>query len=314
MEPPLGLNFMTRNFILSLICCTLASTVSAQPDAWKLTDAQRAEMNAMITNINRSSLDWRAAVMRHMLMEANFFAGRLHLPVSYPVQVSDITYDHIPRPWFSVIHVTHPPYFPVSVFGTNIYNASVPRDQRLRALEIGTYGVIETTNFEFDFYSGKVRQIIRLSAHNVERYANNLDALIGKPSLIDTNGAYQLAIQWLTAVDMDMTAIDRLKWTINQLRYQGRGATNYATLPLYYVDFGNKHFPANGNLHSFDEPQVSVEILGTTKELQNLTINDLSLSRRPLLLITNALDLVRMPNPTLKHLQKIKTQTNSPSP
>jgi hypothetical protein len=104
----------------------------------------------------------------------------------------------------------------------------------------------------------------------VERYAHNLDALIGKPSLIDTNGAYQLATQWLAAVDVDMAAVGKLKWTVNQLHYKAKGATNYVTLPLYYVDFGNEHYPASGNLQAFDEPLVSVEVLGTTKELQDL--------------------------------------------
>jgi hypothetical protein len=69
-----------------------------------------------------------------------------------------------------------------------------------------------------------------------------------------------------------------------------------------------------GNLHAFDEPLVSVEVLGTTKELQELRINDkvnnTSFSHRPPLLITNALDLIRTPNPPVKQLQR--PATNSP--
>ncbi len=111
-----------------------------------------------------------------------------------------------------------------------------------------------------------------------------------------------------------MTAMGKLKWTVNQLHYRASGATNYVTLPLYYVDFGNKHCKAAGpNLKDFDETLVSVEVLGTTKELQELMINDVSLSRRPLLLITNALDLVRTPNPPMEHFEKpFQTKTNSP--
>ena len=48
---------------------------------------------------------------------------------------------------------------------------------------------------------------------------------------------------------------------------------------------------------------VRVEILGTTKELQDITINDGTLLRRPLLLITNALDLVRMHDPPAETVQ-----------
>ena len=269
----------------------------------------------MITNINFPSLAWRASVMQMMVQEANWAADRLHLPTKHPIQISDVVYDYIPRPWFSVIHDTQPPYLPVSVFGTNIFNSSIPRDARLRALEIGPTGQIETTNFGFYFYAGKLRGVMCLSAHEVERYARDLDQLVGQPSLLDTNGAYQLATQWLAAVDMDMAALNKQKWVVHQLRYLPRESINSVLLPLYYVDFGNKHFPASGNLHAFDEPLVSVEVLGTTRELQDLTINDPSFSRRALLLITNTLDLVRRPNPPMKRLQSpLGIQTNSASP
>jgi hypothetical protein len=59
-----------------------------------------------------------------------------------------------------------------------------------------------------------------------------------------------------------------------------------------------------------NKPAVEMEILGTTKTLQELRINDLSFSRRPLLLITNALDLLRASNPSTLQLQHSKT--NSP--
>jgi hypothetical protein len=303
---------MIRHLVFLFACCLLAQSVLAQPDTWKFTSAQNQEMNDMVTNINLPSLTWRAAVIQRMVQEANWTADRLHLPTKYPIQIRDVVYDYIPRPWFSVIHATEPPYLPVSVYGTNIFNPSIPRDARLRALEFGPMGQIETTNFGFYFYAGKLRRVMRLSAHEVERYARDLDQLVGQPSIIDNNGAYQLATQWLAAVDMDMAALNKQKWVVHQLRYLPREATNSVLLPLYYVDFGNKHFPASGNLHAFDEPLVSVEILGTTKELQDLTINDPSFSRRPLLLITNALDLVQRPNPLVKRLQApLGIQTNS---
>ncbi|MBU6408841.1 MAG: hypothetical protein KGR98_00510, partial [Verrucomicrobia bacterium] len=218
-------------------------------------------------------------------------------------------------PWFCHIEGTN--HFPVSTFGTNIYDAHIPREARLRALEFGPKGYIETTNFQFGFYNGTLSHVMRLSAHQVERYANNLDGLVGKPSLIDTNGAYQFATQWLAAVDVDVVDLNKLKWDVHQLRYLPRHATNSVLLPIYYVDFGNKHYPAIGNLQAFDAPLVSVEVLGTTKELQDLRINvnDLSLSRRPLLLITNALDLIRAPNPPTEQLKKAPSlQTNSVRP
>ena len=150
-----------------------------------------------------------------------------------------------------------------------------------------------------------------MSEHAVEYYARNLDELVGKPSLIDTNGAYQLATQWLAAVDVDVAALEKASGplikgghSINQLHYLVQGATNAVTLPLFYVDFGSKHYPASDNLKAFDKPLVSVEVLGTMKELQELEINDPSFSHRPLLLITNALDLICTPDPPVKHLER----------
>ena len=311
---------MIRKLVILFVYCTIAQTVLAQSNAWALTDAQKAEIAAMMATINHPSLAWRAAVTQKMLAEASYFADRLKLPTPHPIRMTDIPsiqypYLGISPPWFSVIHETNPPYWPVSFFGSNIYNASIPREERLRTLKIGANGTFETTNFVFYFADGKLREITHLSEPQVERYAHDLDQLVGKPSLIETNSAHQLATQWLAAVEMDMAGIEQLKWTVHQLHYKALGATNYVTLPLYYVHFGNKHFSASGNLHAFDEPLVSVEILGTTKELQDITINDPSFSRRPLLLITNAIDLVRRPNPPVKRLQSpLGIQTNSPSP
>ncbi len=300
---------MTRNLVLALIYCVLARTVSAQPGNSEFTDAQKVEMYAMAESVNLPSLAWRAAAMRQMVTEANFFTDRLSLPAGHPIQTGDVVYDYIPRPWFCVIRGTN---FPVSVFGTNIYNASIPREARLRALEFGLLGQIETTNFEFGFYNGTLCHVMRLSAPQVERYALDLDPLVGKPSLIDQAEAHELATQWLAAVDVDMPALAQLTWTVHQLRYLPQGATNAVVLPLYYVDFNYRDASTRGRLLSMGEPPVSVEILGTTKELQDLKINDLSFSRRPLLLITNAVDLARTPNPLMKQLQSTPSvQTNS---
>ncbi|MDE3068069.1 MAG: hypothetical protein KGJ60_11030 [Verrucomicrobiota bacterium] len=306
---------MIKRFAISVACYALALAALAHSDDWKFTAGQKLEMNGMVTSINLPSLAWRAAVIQRMIAEANFFVDRLHLPVPRPMQVTDIVSDYVPRPWFCIIEATNPPYLPASIFGTNIYNAAIPRELRLRALEFGVKGQFETTNFEFGFYDGKLCHVMRLDAPEVERYALRLDDLVGKPSLIDTNGAYRLATRWLADLGVDMTGLNELRWTVNQLHYLPRGASNAVTLPIYYVDFNYLHAPANKRLLSMGEPAISVEILGATKELQNLIINDLSLSRRPLLLITNALDLIRTPNPPLKQLQPARSiQTNSASP
>jgi hypothetical protein len=289
---------MIKYLFLSLACCFFTQLAWADSD---LTSAQYTERLAMVTNVNHAGLGWPAAVIPQMLAEANWVTHRLKLPTSYPIQMTDIKDNFIGAPWFRVLHGTN--RFPDTIFGAHIFDSNIPREARISALKIGIGGRFATTNFDFGFESGKLCRITRMSEPDVEYYAHDLDKLVGQPSLIDTNGAYQLATQWLAAVDVDMAALNKLKWTVNQLHYLARGATNYATLPLYYVDFGNIHHPASGNLHAFDKPLISVEILGTTKEPQNLMINDFSLSRRPLLLVTNVLDMIRATNPSVKYFE-----------
>jgi hypothetical protein len=278
---------------------------------YELTGSQNAEMLALVTNINHGGLAFRAVLVTRMLEEANWAADRLKHPTKRPIQALDIQDDYISPPGFSVLHGTN--RFPDTVYGNKIFNSDIPREARLRALKVGLSGRIDTANFEFGFGEGRLLHVLRLGAPNEERYANHLDDLVGKPSLINDAQAHELATQWLAAVEVDMTALGKLKWTVNQLHYLPNGATNAETLPLYYVDFGNKHYPANGNLKAFDKPLVSVEILGTTKELQEYTIAyDPDISRRPLLLVTNVADLARLPHPQLKNFNRfLFVQTNS---
>ncbi len=295
-----------RQIFVLLIYCICAQVACAQT---RLTKAQMREMyDGMVPETGRSTLAYRAAVLQKMLGEANYFASRLKLPTPHPIQMKDINmrYTWVASMWDSVIRETSPPYDPISVFGTNIYNSNIPREARLRALKIGADGGIETSNFVFTFHGppGRLSKVMRISEHSIERYARDLDQLVGKPSLINDAQAHQLATQWLAAVDIDVGALEKQKWTVNQLHYLAEGATNAVALPIYYVDFGAIHY-TNGpeNHKEFDVPMVHVEILGTTKELQEIHISDATLLRRPLLLITNALDLVRMHDPVVKRMK-----------
>jgi hypothetical protein len=298
-----------NKFVLAFTgCFALVAALEAQPARFQIKPSDKQEALMVISNINHPSLAFRREVISRMLEEANYFAERLKLPTPHPIQMTDIRYTFVSPPWYCVINETEFPYWPATIFTNKIFDSSIPREQRLRAIKFGVRGTIETTNFFFSFERGRLWEVERLSEHEVKRYAHNLDDLVGKPSLIDTNGAYQLATQWLASVNVDVTALERqFPHSVNQLHYQPRGATNAVVLPLYYVDFGLNP------IHR-DSP-VEVEILGTTKELQELIINDLSFSRRPLMPITNALELIRTPNPPKKRLQPMpNVQTNSAVP
>jgi hypothetical protein len=290
---------MKKNLIGLFICCLLAQKVLA----YELTGAENAERLELTKAINHRSLALTDTTMQQMLTEANFAANRLKLPTHYPIVVPDICNHFIVMDWLNVLHTTNQlidPRFPDTIYGAHIFDATIPRASRLHALKFGLFGYIANTNFQFGFAQGRLIHIERLSDPSTEYYAHDLNKLVGQPSLIDTNGAYQLATQWLAAVDVDMTRLEKLKWTVNQLHYRSRGATNSVTLPLYYIDFGGKHYPASGNLVASDEPLLTVEVLGTTKQLQELRINDVSFCQRPLLIITNAFDLIETPSKSMQ--------------
>ena len=255
----------------------------------------RRENTAMTAAFNHSTLAYRATVLNMMLGEVNYFAARLSL--QRPIKMTDLAfpYPRVGLPWFSIFRKQYPPYhqnFPETIFTNNIYDTNIPRETRLRAVTIGISGMFGTTNCLFCFNQGRLLEVMRMSGPDEERYSRNLADLVGKPSLITQVQAYELATQWLAAVDVDMAKLSHLKWTVNQMHYATRGMTNKVDLPLYYVDFNYKNPSESSNLLSMGQPPVSVEVLGTTKELQDLKVNDLTFSRRPVLLITNGFDLV----------------------
>jgi hypothetical protein len=299
-------------FVIAVVCCARAATVSAQivvhdphyPHI-KPTDPRLENWHAMQAETHDTRA-WRAAVLQLMLSEANWASDQLHLPIPHPIRASDLIDGGATAPWASTV---------INPWKTNLPNADIPPKTLLRALGFGVgMGKIDTTNFTFGFGAGKLTYIMRLNVPDAERYAQ----LVGKPSLINDAQAHQLALQWLAALDVDMAKLAKLKWSVGQMPYRPRGATNMILLPIYHVRFGNIHYPASGNLPAFDEPQAEVEILGTTRELWELRIDSfygLYLLQRPLLLITNALELICTPDPPVKQLEKSPTvQTNSLSP
>ena len=111
---------------------------------------------------------------------------------------------------------------------------------------------------------------------------NYLEGLTRVPSLIDTNGAYRLATNWLAAIDVDVTRLEREhRSTVTQLKWLLRTPT-----PLFEVtwDNGGKRF-SNGELSII--PSISVLIAGDTGQLIHLKQEDDSYSKRPAALVKN---------------------------
>jgi hypothetical protein len=154
-----------------------------------------------------------------------------------------------------------------------------------------------TSNFMFIFHEGKLLSVMntKTNIEEVEHYRE----WASMPSLIDSNGAYRLATNWLSRVFVDVSTLNRkYKVTVGQPSFLGdEGAnstypanwghvgTNRITLPLYYVTWNNGDYEA-----------AKVGVFGPTKQFVGLTIRDESLTDRVYLTVTNQKELVDMTN------------------
>jgi hypothetical protein len=233
-----------------------------------------------VTNLFYISLAYKMAILQLALPEVNFVSKQLNLPTPHPIQMADMREAMV----------------------------SPPQMKNLGVL-------VETTNFVFNFANGKLHLIV-----NKEKNIESVDLYpkwANTPSLISSNGAYQLATQWLTAIEVDVGALKRKygsQLNVEQAFFWNQpgievhhppGDTNKTMLPIFNVTWGDG---------TKTEYPVQIRILGTTKELMGLTLGDPSLSRRPPLFITNALELNNTPDPVVMHLQHPAAPTLETNP
>jgi hypothetical protein len=219
---------------------------------------------------------YKAVAIERMLSEANYFAEQLHLPIEQPITLVDAQSAYV-RP---------------------------PR--------VGFGGVIQTKRFSFSFPNpneGKLCYITRQTIRDGHDVLDLYPELARTPSLVDSNGAYQLATQWLTSVAVDVPSLQQ-KYPVNvrQWFFWGKPenlpkdqwsmpqitSTNKTMLPIFDVRWGEG-----------DTPPVKVTVLGSTKELLELRMEDCSFSKRTPIVITNAMELDSIPDPPVKQLQWI---------
>ena len=290
------------------LCLVSAQSLCADTKTFDADSPEARECLAMIAEYHLAKqpvpLAYESVAVQMMLHEANHVAEKLKLPTSHPIQPRGVRYPYISPPWYSMVNETTRPYWPITVFSNRIYDTNIPREQRARAFRISLQGTIETTNLLFAFEQGRLSDVERLSDHDVQYYAGDIDKLIGKPSVINEAQAYEMATQWLNAVDIDVAAMEK-KYSpqVDQLSVLPVNSTNAVKVPMYFVHWGWRYFRNGDENHTVSsESLVEVKILGTTKELVELRLSDASFSKRPPLLITNAIDLMRMGNPPAKYL------------
>jgi len=264
--------------------------VFGQANSYGMSDKDGQDILVLIKQFNlvRGSMAYRSAELPRMLGEVNYFSEQLKLPTPHPIKVSDIQQCHVIQPWYAGMN-------------DSLKNTNIPSPiDRIRSAKVTVMGTVETTNFFFAFNKGYLWNVIHAheSAMNPENFIN----LVGVPSLVNDTQSYQLAIQWLSAVSVDIPKLEKkFKPQISQqsLNYP-QGTTNIVLLPIYYVQWGESPMPL-----------AKVTILGTTKELIELKIQGDEISSRQQMVITNAFELCSKPDPQLINLKKT-IQTNSP--
>jgi hypothetical protein len=196
------------------------------------------------------SLAYKHVAMAIMLAQANEFAHKTGLPLERPIAMADVQ---------SESHVSPP---------------------RL----MGFGGSIVTTNYGFGFSHGYLANFKKLerkiSSDSALRARNS--ELATMVSDVDTNGAYHLATNWLTAIGVDVPAIEsKYPHTVTQrFFYKNPGTTaigrvddnNKVALPTFDIEWGKQEVRSDSK--SYAMPLMSVTVFGPTKELIEMHVLD----------------------------------------
>lgn len=253
----------------------------------------------MMTNIIEAlhtTAAYQAAVVQLMTGEASFAAQHLHLKEPLSITI------------------------PTNMNG---WEVETPPN--------GVGGYYSGKDYSFEFDKGRLRSIRKSDwLKKIDPPVTNFWELSLRPSLLDTNTAYQWATQLLAAISVDVQEMERkhapriFQVPARKTDSEGntlRGISNNVALPLFMIGWGEdlrsiiiretlrtNPPPSRANrptrpfreLPPSSSCPVFVEILGTTKELIELTINDASLLKRTGLVLTNAAELLG-PYPPPRH-------------
>ena len=171
--------------------------------------------------------------------------------------------------------------------------------------ESGINGTSATDNYYFDFLQGRLREVRWADwLRKLNPPVTDMLEFAEGPSLINKDTALQLARTWLTNVGIDVAALEKKSLPsvfhipANSARETPPGQPR-PMRPQFIVTWpgppqtiaGRTMPPRPG--HGL----VAVEILGTTKQLIRLSVEDSTLWTRPKLELTNAESLLG-PDPT----------------
>lgn len=222
--------------------------------------------NAMVKPMNGVTLTlaYKYVALALMLADVNYFAGKVGLKLDRPVTQQDVR---------SGSHVGPP--------STNDFGGSILTDAYFFGFGWGHLANFHRSDFKSDSSVVVKERNLRLS---------------NQPSLIDTNGAVELATSWLTALGVDMAALDKkYKRNITQWRSRPEGFTQSPTvLPVYQLEWRGS--PFKSPRRRADMAVVTLTILGATKELIEFHILDDTLFLRPGIRINDQEKLLSIPD------------------
>jgi hypothetical protein len=187
-------------------------------------------------------LAYKYVAVAVMLAEANFLSDRLQLPIGHPIHEYNLSRQ--------------------LVFDPIVFSA------------LGAGGRIDTDQYAFSFVKAR-RYIIKLHSFEGKNMADENEILSRGTSQIDTNGAYLLASNWLSLIQVDVRELEKTNYAEVRQRFY-YGAMGQIKLPVFEVRWGD-----------WQAPKIEVSIDGRTKEIVYIRQEDDSFSRRPEELIKN---------------------------
>jgi hypothetical protein len=213
---------------LHIIFVPLALGVYAQgyQVTTNITDAKLRNSQERLRQMTFTTPAYQNEALRLIIDEANRVARELQLHEPLPITKSNLIETYIGPPWMA------------------------KRNRGVGNVTTSNYTYFVTVGNKFSF----------LTKRNLERDYDPLETKYHWPlSRIDTNAAYQLATQWLTAVSMDVDGLNRDCY--RHIRpWIPAGAKDYF-VPVYRISWGKE-----------GEPIALVELFLPTKELRDLRV------------------------------------------
>jgi hypothetical protein len=120
-------------------------------------------------------------------------------------------------------------------------------------------------------------------------------------SAIDTNEACQIARNWLAALSIDVTQMEKkypLRITQWEFAFAGTGTLEMGkrSLPIFKLDWGGVSLGNAGSGHNL--PALTMTIFGPTKELVEFHMMDDAFVSKPKIFLADSEKLLAIPNAT----------------